>query len=325
MSLATKYRPVNLDDVIGQEFITTVLKKEYETDSLSQAYLFMGIPGSGKTTTARILANMLNGYVIEIDIASNNSAESMRELISSVSVKPIGRDKTIVILDEVHAASSACFQTLLKVLEEPPRHVIFILCTTEGDKIISTIKSRCESFYFNPINTDTISSRLVDICKKENIKAEETALKMIAYYADGSMRQAITYVESLSSNDITAASVRNNLIKSKYDDMFSILYAVSDKNNIPQVITTVRNIGNIDKFVTGFFTFVLGICIYHRVKDLELSGIPLVFKDELESFTDKDFAVADKLKDDLYDLQYTGKNSPILKELLLAVLLKEMY
>ena len=144
MDLANKYRPQKLDDVVGQSAITKVLKNELKNNKLRQQYLFVGNTGSGKTTTARILAKAVNGQVFEIDAASHSGVEDIRALIETITIRPMGVDHTVVILDEVHGLSNKAVQTLLLTLEKPPKHVIFILCTTEADKVPDTIKNRCE-------------------------------------------------------------------------------------------------------------------------------------------------------------------------------------
>ena len=156
VTLAQKYRPNTFEDIVEQDEVKNKLQEEIETNTLKNAYLFIGNSGVSKTTAARIFAHSLNAYVLELDMASHGTAEDMRNLIDNISNKPIGYDYYVVILDEVQAAmsrkDSMAAQVLLKTLEEPPKHCIFILCTTEGDKIIDTIKSRCETYLLAPIS-----------------------------------------------------------------------------------------------------------------------------------------------------------------------------
>ena len=160
MSLATDFRPQYLDDMIGQKTIIDTIRSEFNNNNLKQSYLFMGQSGSGKTTLANIIANKVNGQTLMIDTAVNNSAEDVRNIVDSIQTKPLIYDKVVVIFDEVHTLSPKGFASLLITLEKPPAHVIFILCTTEGDKIPDTIKNRCECFTFSRIENKDISTRL---------------------------------------------------------------------------------------------------------------------------------------------------------------------
>lgn len=175
MNLALKYRPHNFGDVIGQDNIVTTITNQIENRDIKHGYLFTGPAGDGKTTTARILANTLNGSaknVIEIDAASNNGVDNVRDIINNVQFKPIGTDYKIYIIDETHMLSIGAFNALLKTLEEPPEHAIFILCTTDPQKIPATILSRVQRFDFKRISVSDISNRLRYIAKREAMFSE---------------------------------------------------------------------------------------------------------------------------------------------------------
>ena len=200
---ARKYRPLKFSDVVGQEHITKTLNNAITNNHIAHAYLFCGPRGVGKTTCARIFATLVNNNtqsdynVFELDGASNNSVDDIRSLIDQVKVPPqIGKYK-IYIIDEVHMLSKAAFNAFLKTLEEPPRHSIFILATTEKEKIIPTILSRCQIFDFNRISNHQISNYLLTITKHEKIQVNENTLQLIAEKADGSLRDALSIFDRI--------------------------------------------------------------------------------------------------------------------------------
>jgi DNA polymerase-3 subunit gamma/tau len=208
---ARKYRPLTFEDVVGQKHVAETLLHEIENNRLAQAFLFTGPRGVGKTTCARILAKVLNASsteetnldfsfnIFELDAASNNSVEDIRNLIDQVRIPPqIGRYK-IYIIDEVHMLSTSAFNAFLKTLEEPPSYAIFILATTEKHKILPTILSRCQVFNFNRIQTLDMVNHLKKIAKNENISVSDEALHLIARKADGGLRDALSLFDQLAS------------------------------------------------------------------------------------------------------------------------------
>ncbi len=208
---ARKYRPLTFEDVVGQKHVAETLLHEIENNRLAQAFLFTGPRGVGKTTCARILAKVLNASsteetnldfsfnIFELDAASNNSVEDIRNLIDQVRIPPqIGRYK-IYIIDEVHMLSTSAFNAFLKTLEEPPSYAIFILATTEKHKILPTILSRCQVFNFNRIQTLDMVNHLKKIAKNENITVSDEALHLIARKADGGLRDALSLFDQLAS------------------------------------------------------------------------------------------------------------------------------
>ena len=275
MSLATKYRPKDFNELVGQNEVTTILMNELQNNKVKQAYIFEGGTGQGKTTTSLILANKLNGLTVNFDVAIHNSVDDIKQLLEYVKQKPIDYDRIIIILDEVqnifNRKDSPAAQALLKILEEPPKHVIFIMCTTEGDKIIDTIKNRCEVLHFSNVSIDAMFQRLRYICSMEHIiYVSDDALIEIAKRSNGSMRNAITNLEKLSSlGDITIANVTKTLA-SKYDDMFKLLYAYFDED-INTIVSIINNIDDIDKFVSAFFTFVLDIGVFMKTHNINLT------------------------------------------------------
>ena len=236
---ARKYRPVKFDTVVGQESITSTLKNAIKTNHLAQAYLFCGPRGVGKTTCARILAKTINcqnltenteacgkcesckafdssrSYNIhELDAASNNKVDDIRTLTDQVRIPPqVGR-YSVYIIDEVHMLSTSAFNAFLKTLEEPPPHAVFILATTEKQKIIPTILSRCQIFDFHRITIDDIVKRLMYVAEQEKIEAEQEALQIIAQKSDGSMRDALSILDQIVSykgKKITYTDIIENL------------------------------------------------------------------------------------------------------------------
>lgn len=322
MSLATKYRPQTLDDVVGQNQIINILKKELETDNVKHAYLFDGKTGTGKSSCSRILAKSLNADLLEMDVASHNSIDDVKELLESIKSIPLTASKIVIILDECQSwfsrRDSLAAQAILKTLEEPRKHVYFILCTTEGDKVIDTIKNRCECFHFNSVSTEDIISRLKYICEQENIKYEnEEVLRFIAENSGGSMRTAISKLETLGTKVTMKAAT--SLFKTSYNTMFKLLYAVLSDNK-QDCIKIIDEIEDVQKFVDSLFTVMLDVCIYNKSKNAKLTNLPSLIIPTLK-FTDEEEKIIVNFTKILLKLQYNGKNSPILRELLKAELI----
>jgi len=255
---ARKYRPSTFDSVVGQRAITDTLKNAIKTGHLAQAFLFCGSRGVGKTSCARILAKTINCSnrtdnveacnecdsctsfnegsslnILEIDAASNNSVDNIRELTDQVRFAPQIGDYKVYIIDEVHMLSQAAFNAFLKTLEEPPPHAIFILATTEKHKIIPTILSRCQIFDFNRIRVEDISNHLSSIAKKEGIEAEEEALHLVAQKADGALRDALSIFDQLvsfSGTELSYKDVIKNLNILDYDYYFKCTDILLDAN-----------------------------------------------------------------------------------------------
>ncbi|MEG1459219.1 MAG: DNA polymerase III subunit gamma/tau [Acetivibrio sp.] len=219
MALYRKFRPRNFEDVKGQEHIVTTLKNQIKADRIGHAYLFCGTRGTGKTSVAKILAKAVNCEhpvdgspcneckmckkiqeqtsmnVIEMDAASNNGVDNIRDIVNDVQYSPTEGKYKVYIIDEVHMLSTGAFNALLKTLEEPPSYVIFILATTEAHKIPTTILSRCQRYDFKRITMETMKARLQELLQKEGVEAEEKAIRYIAKAADGSMRDALSLLD----------------------------------------------------------------------------------------------------------------------------------
>ena len=302
---ARKYRPQTFGTVVGQASITGTLKNAIKNDHLAQAFLFCGPRGVGKTTTARILAKTINCTartketeacdqcescesfnsgaslnVYELDAASNNSVEDIRKLIDQVRIAPQLGDFKVYIIDEVHMLSTAAFNAFLKTLEEPPKHVIFILATTEKHKIIPTILSRCQIFDFSRIKVSDISKHLAEIAKKEKVEAEIEALHLIAMKADGALRDALSVFDQMvtfSGNNITYKSVAENLHILDYDYFFKFV-EFSEKEDIPSSLLLFNDIlekgFDAHHFLSGISTHYRNLLVCKNEKSVGLLEVP---------------------------------------------------
>jgi len=253
---ARKYRPQSFRDVVGQQAITNTLLNAIENNHLAQALLFTGPRGVGKTTCARILAKKINEQsgvtdendfafnVFELDAASNNSVDDIRKLIEQVRIPPQVGNYKVYIIDEVHMLSTAAFNAFLKTLEEPPKHAIFILATTEKHKIIPTILSRCQIFDFKRITISDIREYLKYIAAQQGIEAEDEALQIIAQKADGAMRDALSIfdrVVSFSGDKITRQATSEILNVLDYEVYFKVTDLILD-NKLPDLLLELNTV-----------------------------------------------------------------------------------
>ncbi len=200
VSLYRKYRPATFGDVVGQEQVVSVLQESIKQGKLAHAYLFCGSRGTGKTSIARIFAKAIGttqNDLYEIDAASNTSVEDIRQLNEAVNTIPFESKYKVYILDEVHMLSKSAFNAFLKTLEEPPKHVIFILATTEMEKLPDTIVSRCQAFVFKKPTGDMLKGHVLDVAKKESIKIEEAAAELVALLGDGSFRDTLSILQKV--------------------------------------------------------------------------------------------------------------------------------
>jgi len=285
---ARKYRPATFDSVVGQLNITATLKNSIKNNHLGQAYLFCGPRGVGKTTCARIFAKTINCQnlspeieacdkcescksfnesasfnIHELDAASNNSVDDIRTLIEQVRIPPQIGKFSVYIIDEVHMLSASAFNAFLKTLEEPPRHAVFILATTEKHKILPTILSRCQIFDFNRIKVEDTVNYLGYVAKKEEVSVEVEALNVIALKADGAMRDALSIFDQIVSfcgNSITYKGTIENLNVLDYDYYFKLVDAFLEGRYADTLVTFDEILDN------GFdgHNFLVGISEHFR-------------------------------------------------------------
>lgn len=298
---ARKYRPTTFDLVVGQQLITTTLKNAIKSKHLAQAYLFCGPRGVGKTTCARIFAKTINCFNIsqqaepcdqcescrsfnesrsfnihELDAASNNSVDDIRTLIEQVRIPPQVGKYSIYIIDEVHMLSASAFNAFLKTLEEPPKHAVFILATTEKHKIIPTILSRCQIFDFNRIQIDDAVKYLEKISKNEGNEYEPDGLNIIAQKADGSLRDALSIFDqivSFSGGKVTYRNVIENLNVLDYEYYFRLIDAFlkADIAGSFMIFNEILNEGfDSHNFITGLSKHFRDLLVCKDISTLQL-------------------------------------------------------
>ena len=293
LALYRKYRPFNFDDLVAQKEVSTIIKNEILNDKISHAYLFSGPRGTGKTSTAKIIARMINCSnlgkdgipcgkcsscldnsstdVVEIDAASNNGVDEIRELRDKVNLVPTYGKYKVYIIDEVHMLTTQAFNALLKTLEEPPAHAIFVLATTEFYKIPATVVSRCQKFQFLKFTEDEIVNRLSKICKLEKFKVDSDILYEIARLSDGGLRDAINMLDQLSSfrnGDFNIDDVYKLNGVVSYKEMVELFNYIKC-NNIKNIVFFIENLNrlgiNLDKFIFDFVTLLKDVLIYKNI------------------------------------------------------------
>lgn len=339
---ALKYRPKTFKDVVGQSAITQTLENAIKENHLAQALLFTGPRGVGKTSCARILAKMINSNgsvdenedyafnIFELDAASNNSVDDIRNLTDQVRIPPQVGSYKVYIIDEVHMLSSNAFNAFLKTLEEPPKHCIFILATTEKHKIIPTILSRCQIFDFKRITVTDAKNYLKVVAKAQNIDAEDDALHIIAQKADGAMRDALSIfdrVVSFSGKNLTRKAVSENLNVLDYETFFQITDLLLD-NAIPSLLIQFNQIlargFEGQHFIAGLASHFRDLYVAKSTETLELLEVGTETKERYKLQSERTSPTflkeAISLANDC-DLKYkTSRNQRLLVELCLMKL-----
>ena len=304
-SLAVKYRPKTFDDMTEQSAIKDILMNQLETKTFQHGYLFTGPAGTGKTTSARIFANMINngkGNPIEVDAASNSGVDNIRQIIEDAKRKPLDAEYKIFIVDECHSLSNGAWQALLKTLEEPPKFTIFIFCTTDPQKIPNTILSRVQRYNFQKISNEGIANRLSNILIMESEEANECgcdgaynwneeAINYIAKVSNGGMRDAITLMDKCLSlsEDLTLKNVLKTIGGEDYSTFISFLIALRDKDKefSINVIEKVYNAGkDVKQFMKDFAKFILEVEKYALYKNFDYISLPNTLVNELEQLID---------------------------------------
>jgi DNA polymerase-3 subunit gamma/tau len=339
---ARKYRPQTFKDVVGQQAITNTLQNAIDQNHLAQALLFCGPRGVGKTTCARILAKQINSdgtelededfafNIFELDAASNNSVDDIRNLIDQVRIPPqVGKYK-VYIIDEVHMLSQSAFNAFLKTLEEPPKHAIFILATTEKHKIIPTILSRCQIFDFKRITVKDAAEYLKYIAEKQGVNAEEDALHIIAQKADGAMRDALSIfdrVVSFSGAELTRKAVTENLNVLDYDTYFEATDLILE-HNIPNLLLLFNKTLSLGfdghHFISGLATHFRDLMVCQHPDTITLLEVgeaaQQLYRDQSKKTSTSFLLSGLDIANDC-DLKYkTSKNQRLLVELTLMKL-----
>ncbi|MBR4949692.1 MAG: DNA polymerase III subunit gamma/tau [Clostridia bacterium] len=312
-ALYRKYRPLIFSDVYGQDHITYTLQSQIEKGKTAHAYLFTGSRGTGKTTCAKILSravncqNPVNGNpcnqcescrevlkggisdVLEIDAASNNGVDNIRDIRDEVMYAPASLKKRVYIIDEVHMLSTGAFNALLKTLEEPPEHVVFILATTEVHKIPATILSRCQRYDFKRIGITDITNSLEKVCKKEGIETETEGLELIARLSDGGMRDALSILDKCCAmqEKITSQLVKRTVGIAENDYLFDVSKSVieRDSERCIELITEIHeNSVDLNLFINQLITHYRNMMMVKTVTVKNVSDIVLASPDEISKY-----------------------------------------
>lgn len=331
-SLAVKYRPQEWEEICGQKSIIHILSRQIELNEIKNAYLFCGASGCGKTTAARIFANKINNYVgnpIEIDGASNNGVENVKNIIKAAQERAIDSKYKIYIIDECHSLTNQAWQAFLKCIEEPPTYTIFIFCTTDPQKIPATILNRVQRFNFTRISIDAIINRLKYICQSEGFINYDEACEYIAKISDGGMRDAICTLEKCSSYDtnLMIENVLESLGNYSYNTFFELINNIIDGNegNVINIIDSYYAQGNDLKiFVDNFLAFCLDISKYSIFRDISMTTLPSTMKMELDNSInfDNSSKYYSYLLDRLLDLKQSLKNDSNIKSTIIVSFLK---
>ena len=298
-SLAVKYRPKCWEDVTEQSVVKDILENQVRTKTVQSAYLFTGPSGTGKTTSARIFANMINdgkGNPIEVDAASNSGVDNIRQIIEDAKRKPLDAEYKIFIVDECHSLSDSSWQALLKTLEEPPKFTIFIFCTTNPEKIPATILSRVQRYNFQKISNEGIVERLgyiiaQEIVHNEDIIYTEDAVDYIAKVSTGGMRDAITLLDKCLSlsRTLNIENVLKTIGGEDYSTFITFLSALleKEKETSIKVIEDVYTAGkDVKQFMKEFSKFVLEVGKYALYKNFDYISLPNTLENELEHLID---------------------------------------
>lgn len=340
-ALALKYRPQTFDDLVEQGAIKQILEEQLATKTHQNCYLFTGGAGTGKTTAARIFANEINerkGNPIEIDAASNNGVDNVRGIIDDAKFKSLDSTYKVYIIDECHMLSTGAWNAMLKLLEEPPAQTIFIMCTTDPQKIPATILSRVQRYDFKRITHNSIVKRLEYILIEENALIWQTtpkeligeteyhwtteALDYIAKIADGGMRDAITLLDKCISysQELMVENVVQALGTADYDTMLDLTNAIimTKVNNAITIIEEAHRSGvDLKQFMKQFGNFMVEIYKYYLLGDFEYLQIPSTLKERLDSWEEDDFEYVGVLMQEIMklnaDIKWESNPKPLIE------------
>ena len=318
-ALYRKYRPQGFESVVGQNTIVKTLQNSIKNKSFSHAYMFFGPRGVGKTTASKIFARSINCLepvdgnacgkckscvysfekecvdIIEIDAASNNGVENVRQIIHDAQERSIDSKYKIYIIDECHSLTNQAWQAFLKCIEEPPTYTIFIFCTTDPQKIPETIKNRVQRFTFNRIGTEQIKDRLSYICRQEGFTNYEESVDYLSKLCEGGMRAGITYLDKCSSysTDLNINNVLSALGNYSYQTFFDLINNMIDGNeaNVLDIISKYYDEGNdLKLLVDQFLNFCMDVTKYSLFRSPDVTRIPLSMENQLAGATNFDNA-----------------------------------
>lgn len=331
-SLAVKYRPKLLSEVVEQESVVRILTRQLETGDLQHCYLFSGVSGSGKSSISRCLAYAINqgvGQPIEIDAASNSGVDNVRAIIKEAYERSVIGEYKVYILDEVQGFSSAAWQAFLKTIEEPPEHTIFIFCTTDPQKIPNTILNRVQRFNFHKISMKGIQSRLKYVCDQESLDLPQDSLEYLSKVADGCMRDALTMLDKCVdySSDLCLENILTALGNNSYQEQFQLLNALIDgdeKKVLQQVESCYEKGNDLKVIIDQFLSFCLDVSKYALFRSCDLLQIPASFEGELKNATN--FETPERyysyLVDKLLDLKLMLKGDTNIKAVVEVMMLR---
>lgn len=331
-ALATKWRPKDFNDVCSQKSVITILERQLSLKEFKNCYLFTGPSGCGKTTLGRILAKRMNnfqGEPIEIDAASNNGVENIREIIQSANERAIDAEYKIFIIDECHMMTTQAWNAFLKCIEEPPRYTIFIFCTTDPQKIPATILNRVQRFNLTKVNTEEIKNRLAFVCQQEGFTDYDEAINYISKICNGGMRDALAMLDKCASfsTSLKIENVLSALGNYSYQTYFKLTNAIIDKEEgtIINVIEELNDNGNdLKLFIDCYLDFLLDLNKYCLFKNMSCLKIPTSMEQDIKFATgiENNTVYFNKLVDKVLDLKNMIRYDSSIKTTIEVVLLR---
>ena len=334
-NLALKYRPSDFSEVCSQRSVIRILEKQIQTNTIKNCYIFSGASGCGKTTIARIFSNKINrglGQPIEIDGASNNGVDNVRMIIDNAIERSLDSEYKVFIIDECHMITTQGWNAFLKCIEEPPKYTIFIFCTTAPQKIPPTIINRCQVFNLSKVDLNSIKNRLIYICNQEHYTYTDESLEYISRIAEGSVRQAITYLDKCKdySTNITINNVLDVLGSYSYDVMFELTDSIVDNNKI-KIIDIIDQLdfdgGDLKVFIDMYLDFIIQLNKYCIMNMIETTTIPSMLEDKVKYSTgiENNVKYFNKLLDHILKIKITLKGDNDIKSTIKAMLISDWY
>ena len=337
-SLAIRYRPQTLDDVIGQNNTIRILKKALEKQSIKNAYLWAGTSGCGKTSIARAFAKAINGSLdglIELDAGSAGSIDQIRAIVESANQRSLTGQYKIFIIDEAHCISTAGYQVFLKCLEECPEYTIFMFCTTEPNKIPVTIQNRMQRFNIAKIDSQEIRDRLIWVCQQEGFVNYEDTCELISKLCDGCMREALTMLDQCAdlSSDLSLENTKMVLGEAPFERMLKLtncLIAGNEQFTLAAVETLAREGRDLKQYIDDYLSFILELTKYILFKNISVTNIPAYLENSTDNMTSVAYTTSfegalgwfNALTDKLLDIKSAIKYDTAVKSVIEASLLQ---